>query len=587
MDLEQFDSFEKEPDVSIDGYDEQARSGWNDVTAYLNQLVGESWDQCIVAVECYPGVDEETLSDELARKLNPDRVFQTGNAFRSDDEIDELVEPFLGGDDPIFGYMSNLRMHRFLNPETISSMRESVQNTDGPVLVVGAGATCIYDDPDVLVYADLARWEIQQRQRADRIGNLGVENHSLDASLQFKRAFFVDWRVADRLKEQVLPVCDVFLDLNNTDEPKLVSGDAFRDGLKQTTTQPFSLVPFFDPGTWGGQWMRDTFDLDDEPPNFAWCFNCVPEENSLLLHYGDVRIETPAMNLVLLEPVNFMGPHVYSLFGAEFPIRFDYLDTMDGQNLSLQVHPTMKYIQDEFGVHYTQDESYYLMDAGEEGTVYLGLQEDVDPDKMIEDLENARDVEDDTFDAGQYVNEFPVDKHDHVSIPAGTIHCSGEDSMVLEISATPYIFTFKLWDWNRVGLDGEPRPINVERGKHVIQWDRRTEWVREHLMDRTEKLDQGEEWVEERTGLHELEFIETRRHWFTGEVPHDTEDTVHVLNLVEGEQAIVESPEDAFDPFVVHYGETFLVPAQVGSYTIRPHGPSKGKECATIKAFVR
>lgn len=50
--------------------------------------------------------------------------------------------------------------------------------------------------------------------------------------------------------------------------------------------------------------------------------------------------------------------------------------------------------------------------------------------------------------------------------------------MVLEISATPYIFTFKLWDWQRLGLDGLPRPINIEHGKHVIQWDRTTKWVK-------------------------------------------------------------------------------------------------------------
>jgi hypothetical protein len=62
---------------------------------------------------------------------------------------------------------------------------------------------------------------------------------------------------------------------------------------------------------------------------------------------------------------------------------------------------------------------------------------------------------------------------------------------------------------------------------------------------------------------------------------------VHVLNLVEGDEIIVESPEHAFDPFVVHYAETFIVPAAIGSYTIRPHGPAIGKECATILAYVR
>jgi len=94
-------------------------------------------------------------------------------------------------------------------------------------------------------------------------------------------------------------------------------------------------------------------------------------------------------------------------------------------------------------------------------------------------------------------------------------------------------------------------------------------------------------WVEERTGLHELEFIEVRRHWFTAPVPHDTEGTVHVLNLVEGAEAVVTSPTGAFAPFVVHYAETFVVPASVGPYTIAPYGTSVGQRLGTVKAYVR
>jgi hypothetical protein len=159
--------------------------------------------------------------------------------------------------------------------------------------------------------------------------------------------------------------------------------------------------------------------------------------------------------------------------------------------------------------------------------------------------------------------------------------------MVLEISATPYIFTFKLWDWGRLGLDGRPRPIHLDHGAANIQWDRTTDWVRRNLVNRIEPLAAGEGWQEERTGLHELEFIETRRHWFTGTVPHDTRGTVNVLNLIEGREAVVESPTGAFEPFVVHYAETFIVPAAVGPYTIRPCGEAAGQRCATLKAFIR
>ena len=208
------------------------------------------------------------------------------------------------------------------------------------------------------------------------------------------------------------------------------------------------------------------------------------------------------------------------------------------------------------------------------------------PEEMINELNEAQNTGQ-PFDVEKFVNKWPAKKHDHYLIPNGTIHCSGSGAMVLEISATPSIFTFKLYDWGRLGLDGLPRPINIKHGSKVIQWERQTDLIRKDFINAVQPIAEGEGWREERTGLHENEFIETRRHWFTSTVTHPAGTGVNVLNLIEGEEAIVESPTGLFDPFVVHYAETFIIPASVGEYTIRPYGLAEGKECATIKAYVR
>ena len=503
-----------------------------------------------------------------------------------EDDVNRLCDPYLGGDDPVFGFLCGLNLPQFFDPELTRESRISIEKADaGTVLVLGVGATLMCD-PDILVYVDLARWEIQLRQRRKEISNLGVNNPELAQNLKYKRAFFIDWRVADRWKKPLLCKADYFLDTHQSTEPKLADGDAVRRGLSLAVTRPFRVVPFFDPGVWGGQWMKEVCDLDRSAVNYAWCFDCVPEENSLLLELGEHRIELPSINLVFNHPGALLGERVHARFGTEFPIRFDFLDTMGGGNLSFQVHPLTEYIQEHFGMHYTQDESYYILDAGPEAEVYLGLKEGVDSAAMMRDLASAQSGHA-PFPDELYVNRFPAKKHDHFLIPAGTVHCSGAESMVLEISATPYIFTFKMWDWGRLGLDGKPRPIHLEHGAQNIDWSRTTAWTRDHLVNRIEPLGTGDGWREERTGLHEREFIETRRHWFTKSVAHDTCGGVNVVNLVEGEEAIVESPSGAFEPFVVHYAETFIVPAIVGPYTIRPHGPGIGSECATLKAYVR
>lgn len=539
-----------------------------------------------VVIECYPGVFLEEMRRALAAAMPEATLVCTLELFRDAEEIDRMLEPSLG-DDPVFGVMNSIAIEDFFDRDKLAKARSRYPDASAPTAVFGPGASLVCADAAYLVYADMARWELQMRQRRNEIGNLGSDNFEERPSLKYKRAFFVDWRAADRLKTELLDKIDLLLDTNVPDEPKAISGEVFRRSLAGLVKRPFRVVPFFDPGPWGGHWMERVCGLPvGDAPNHAWCFDCVPEENSLLLGFGDVRIEVPSIDLVFAHPEALLGRGIYSRFGAEFPIRFDFLDTVGGGNLSLQVHPLTSYIREHFGMDYTQDESYYMLDAEEDACVYLGLREGMDREAMLRDLERAQEGDFD-FPAEKYVNRFPTRKHDHILIPAGTIHCSGKGSMVLEISATPYIFTFKLWDWGRLGLDGQPRPIHLKHGAANIQWGRTTEWVRRSLMNRVEPLAMGEGWREERTGLHALEFIETRRHWFTGTVPHDTQGTVHVLNLIQGEQAMVESPKGSFAPFMVHYAETFIVPASVGPYTIRPCGKDSGREYATIEARVR
>ncbi|MCR5004224.1 MAG: class I mannose-6-phosphate isomerase, partial [Bacteroidales bacterium] len=464
--------------------------------------------------------------------------------------------------------------------------RDAAVSTDVICLIIGPGAALFAPEGSVLVYADMARWEIQQRFRAHKVCGLGVNNSADPVSIQYKRGLFIDWRALDYYKDKLFNRVQWWLDTNVPGCPKMISSETFLDGMARTARKPFRVVPFFDPAPWGGQWMKDVCGLDKTVQNFGWCFDCVPEENSLYLEVEGVKVEFPANDLVLLHSRELLGVPVEGRFGKDFPIRFDFLDTIGGGNLSLQVHPTTQFIREQFGMAYTQDESYYLVDAEEDATVYLGVRTGVDKEAMLSDLREAQNGGK-PFDAEKYINHIPAHKHDHFLIPGGTIHCSGANAMVLEISATPNLFTFKLWDWGRLGLDGKPRPINIERGSKVIQWDRNTEYIKENLVNHFEPVASGEGWEEIRTGLHPAEFIETRRMRFTGKAPFNTGDSVQVLNLVEGEEAVVESPSGSFEPFVVHYAETFIIPACLGDFTIRPFGKAEGTECMVMRAYVR
>lgn len=576
-------NYDKHPVVRVSDAEDGCAVGWQAISQRLKTHIPRG--RFVLCVECYPGCFEQEIERELTKAFSPALVLHANECYRPEEEIRSLCERDLG-DDPVFAFMSNFVLPEFMDEGKVAKRRADLNDSGGLALVIGTGATLLAETWDLLVYCDMARWEIQQRQRAGEIANLGLDNLTERPSLKYKRAYFVDWRAADRLKKSLLTRIDFLLDTNQRGTPKMIRGKDLLQGLEQAARQPFRVVPFFDPGPWGGQWMREVCDLPREAENYAWCFDCVPEENSLLLGFGEIRVEIPSINLVFQHPRQLLGDAVHGRFGTEFPIRFDFLDTMDGGNLSFQVHPLTEYIQEQFGMAYTQDESYYMLDAGDDGCVYLGVKENIDRQEIIAALREAQEGTI-PFDADKYINRWPAKKHDHFLIPSGTPHCSGKNCMVLEISATPYIFTFKMWDWGRLGMDGTPRPIHLEHGLRNIQWDRTTQWVERNLVNAIEEVGEGEGWREERTGLHEFEFIETRRHWFTKQVPHSTKGSVNVLNLCAGEEAVVESPSGSFSPFVVHFAETFIVPAAVGSYTIRPHGPSVGKRCATIKAYVR
>lgn len=570
--------YEKIPTTKMKGH--TAICGYAHIKEELQKKIS---DNMILVFDYYPGVNEEEVM-QLVTSLNPSNVIETSNIFKDGETITEQMKYHLT-DDRVFGKMYYGDFIDFMDVNKLNEVKETLPTLSGLTIICGVGASLV-SEGDINVYFDMARWEIQMRYRKG-MSNYKADNPKEDILRKYKRAFFIEWRIADKHKVRLFDRFDYVVDTNKENDPKMITGETFRESLKALVKKPFRTVPYFDPGVWGGQWMKEVCNLDSSKSNYAWSFDGVPEENSIVFDYDGVEFELPAMDVVLYQPKQLLGPQVFARFGAEFPIRFDFLDTMEGQHLSLQVHPLTEYIKKNFGMPYTQDESYYILDAKDDATVYLGLKENIDSEEMIDDLRKAQKGEI-IFDAEKYINKFPAKKHDHFLIPAGTCHCSGSGAMVLEISATPYIFTFKLWDWERLGLDGLPRPVHVEHGKEVIQWDRTTSWVEEHLVNAMYEVKEGDNTCKiEHTGLHELEFIETRRYTMSETSYHKTNNTVNMLNLIDGKEAIVESPNNEFEPFVVHYAETFIIPASVSEYTIRPYGMSENEEIVVIKAYVR
>jgi mannose-6-phosphate isomerase class I len=491
--------------------------------------------------------------------------------------VESFAEPFLGGDDPLFGTRFDGRLNDFFDTNRLTALQPDPGA--GLSILYGCGSA-LADWNGPLVYVDLPKNELQYRSRAGTVRNLGAEG-PIAAKPQYKRFYFVDWPALNRHKAENINRVDWFVDGQRPDEPTFVAGPVLRDALDRMSRNVFRARPWFEAGPWGGQWLKRRLEqLSQDEPNYAWSFELISPENGLLFGDGRYLCEVSFDWLMYRDHRAVLGDCA-DRFGHDFPIRFDFLDTMDGGNLSLQCHPRPEYCRQHFGEPFTQDETYYIVDAKPGSEVYLGFRENVDASAFRAELERSERTTM-AIDVKCFVNTVPARPHDLMLIPSGTIHCSGADILVLEISATPYIFTFKMYDWLRLGLDGVPRPLNIDRAFANLCFQRQGQEVAKQLVSHPSVIAKGKDWRLIHLPTHVEHFYDIHRYEFETEVVGHTNGSPHVLMLVEGSSLIVETAAGMRERFNVL--ETFVVPAAASSYTLINQGAGRAK---VVKAFIK
>jgi len=561
-------------------------NGYNSLAERIHAAVPKGLR--VLIIDGYHGTNWEQFITELASALSELRItpvcIDIRSAYASEKEILNRIEPFLGGDDPLFGMHYPFGPEYLFDAEKLSELRiaSSVKrgNKSGELTIIYGTGSSLIELYDELWYIDIPKDCLQEDARNGKLTNLGSDEKVSFGNF-YKRAYFVEWPALNRLKKNLLPSLDLFIDLQDPAEPTHIEGNYFRDALAEIAATPFRLRPWFFPGPWGGKFMQGHMGLNPDEPNFAWSFEMIVPENGIIIEKNNITLEFSFDCLMYLQNRKVMGKTASKQFKYEWPVRFDYLDTINGGNLSVQVHPRPDYIRKEFGETYTQDETYYICTSKPGSQVYIGLTEDCDPDEFKTALETSIQTGKE-IEIEKYVNREPSKPHDLFLIPNGTVHCSGEGNLVLEISATPYIFTFKIYDYLRRDLEGNLRPINVKRGFENIRFERRKSFVQENLIAKPRVIKSGADWQEVVLYDAPFTFYNIHRIEFDTEFRMNTNGIAYSTNLVQGEQVEIYSENGRVSK--LSYLETMIIPAASGEIRI----VNKGKmPCKMVMVYVK
>lgn len=504
---------------------------------------------------------EDAVSAVLRSRLGtPVRIVRTDAFTKPTAEVLELTDsPRLRGD----RHFATLAAGSLSELFDVEALRRST-DSDGPVLVLGCGAALV--EPETLWWVDLPKRYAEATIAAGAGRHLAL---SAPVETSLRRLFYIDWPLLDRHRDAQVGAVARWFDVQDVHSPTSIAGSVLRSTCAELARRPFRTRPTFNSTSWGGHWAQQELGHNKQATNTALGYELIAPESGVLLGAdADICVEIPFQLVVALAPKEVMGSAVHAEFGLSFPIRFDYLDTVDGGNLSVHCHPQPDYMREVFGWPYAQHESYYLMRTSPGSQVFLGLQEDA----SISEFEHAAhqaDAHQNPFDITRYVQAMPADAHQLLLIPAGTPHGSGAGNVVLEVSATPYLYSLRFYDWLRRDRRDEQRAVHVEHAFLNLDSARRGVHVTNSLIQQPATVADGTGWHDDLIGsLPDMFFEVTRVHLEPGATATMTDDDrFHVMTVVEGPGITIDggAPPQRQQ---LSYAETAVVPAAVGDYRL-------------------
>lgn len=546
----------------------------------------------LILLDGFPAANFAELIGQI-KKISPTFVtIDVARFFRPSDQIREMLKPYLPMDrekDPelIFGKLFDGEFEQFFDQLEVNSFLSNIDETKTTILYGFGSASALFrSHAKAIVYIDVTPKDVALRVYDDVYRCIGYSSE-MDQDALIRQTYFIDNELAVRLRKELIQndLIDHYL-LDSELSFNMLSKSSMHvvmDGLKK---RPLRAKPIYVEGVWGGQFLKRYRGVpNDLVDKVAWSFELIHTEASILVDAGGHLLDIPFLTVMDGIGESILGEQLFKQFGGCLPIRFNYDDTWHSNgNMSIQCHPTDEMAQTLYGDFAAQNEAYYVVMTGHGAATYCGFK--ADPHKFLE-LCRQSEKEATLVPYQDYIHAIPSEVGRQIFLPAGTVHGSGRNQIVLELGTlTTSAYTYKIYDYTRMDITGKPRPLHTKLAEQALHFERDAEWVMENIAFPPKLLEIGKGWREFLVGQYESMYLETHR------IEMETGSTYSgengkgfcVITIVDGEAARIQSADDPNSFYDAKYLDVILVPASMPHYEVI----AKGKQPVVLhKAFVR
>lgn len=310
---------------------------------------------------------------------------------------------------------------------------------------------------------------------------------------------------------------------------------------------PLLFEPNLHEVVWGGNQLRSYKGLEpsDEPIGESWEVSAVPSSTSVIAN-GEWK-GRDLVSVIHEHPEEILGKAVHQKYHGQLPLLVKFIDAK--RDLSIQVHPNDEMAQREYG-KMGKSEMWYIIKADKGAHLYAGFKKAITPE------EYQRRITDGTIT--EVLADHKVKAGDVFYLPAGRVHAICGGIMLAEVQQSSDV-TYRIYDYNRPGLDGKPRELHTELAAKALDYHVEKNY-------RTEYAEMSNRAVQ----IIDTPYFDVRVTEISKPFHRDLRkyDSFIITMCIEGDCKV--HIRSTGDEIVLKKGNSTLIPAAIADYDIIP-----------------